>query len=188
MAGLLARPHSADTFLESRTSSPRARCRRRELRPGNGANRQAVPRSPWSVRERNACSTPRPPRRVAYDKGRQHGARSSHFGAECDLPLIAGSPMCLASEVPPGIGPPEGRPYGTASRTVFRGICRKPRLIGIPGCYQKFDQRAQQGLAPPPDVVHELEGPQVQRQPLLGRSRDAVSATTAAATRTPPGS
>src|SRR5215211_2759083 len=51
-------------------------------------------------------------------------------------------------------GVPPGRPIGTGSS-------------GIPGCYEEFDQRAQQGLAPPPDVVHELEEPQVQRQPLL---------------------
>src|SRR4051794_23083475 len=38
---------------------------------------------------------------------------------------------------------------------------------GIPGCYEELDQRPQQRLAPPPDVVHELEEPQVQRQPLL---------------------
>jgi hypothetical protein len=38
---------------------------------------------------------------------------------------------------------------------------------GIPGCYQEPDQRPQQRLAPPPDVVHELEEPQVQRQPFL---------------------
>src|SRR5215469_3430801 len=31
MAGLLARRHSADAFLESCTSSPRARCRRRRF-------------------------------------------------------------------------------------------------------------------------------------------------------------
>ena len=38
---------------------------------------------------------------------------------------------------------------------------------GIPGCYHESDQRPQQGLASLPDVVHEFEEPQVQRQPLL---------------------
>src|SRR5262245_54139335 len=33
MAGLLARRHSADAFLESGTSSPRARCQRRRFAP-----------------------------------------------------------------------------------------------------------------------------------------------------------
>ena len=38
---------------------------------------------------------------------------------------------------------------------------------GIPGCYKQADQCPQQRLATPPDIVNELEEPQVNRQLLL---------------------
>src|SRR3954464_15182916 len=51
--------------------------------------------------------------------------------------------------------------------TSLQSDHRRGGSSGIPGCYEKLDQRPEQRLAPPPDVVHEFEEPEVQRQPLL---------------------
>jgi hypothetical protein len=59
------------------------------------------------------------------------------------------------------------------SLTSVRSTATRPRPAHVstspwgssvtPGCDQEADQRLEQGLAPPPDVMHELEEPQVRR-------------------------
>src|SRR4051812_35325028 len=56
------------------------------------------------------------------------------------------------------------KPFYRASIGLYK---KEKGSSGIPGCSEELDRRPQQRLAPPPNVVHELEEPQVQRQPLL---------------------